>query len=123
VASLRQDKPIPQKNNKMILGAMMRVLNAVLGIAILACPSTNGFMVASPLLRVPLALHMTMSTRSADALYMRRNKFLPPRANPFKKLTRRRMSDAVSTAEEENNKGFWGKVSRYALRVPSSPPM
>lgn len=101
----------------MILGVMMRVLHAVLGIAILACPSTNG-LVASPLVRVPFGLHMTI--RSADALYMRRNKVLPPRANPLKRLTRRHMSDVVSTSEEENNKGLWGKVSRYELRVPSS---
>jgi hypothetical protein len=103
----------------MILGAMMRVLHAVLGIAILACPSTNG-LIASPLVRVPFGMHMTI--RSADALYMRRNKVLPPRTNPFKRLTRRDMSDVVSTPEEEKNKGFWGKVRKYEIRfcVPIS---
>jgi hypothetical protein len=107
-STTKTNQPIPQKNNTMILGAMMRVLHSVLGISILTCPSTNG-LVASPLLRVPFGLHMTI--RSADALYMRQKKALPPRTNPFKRITKRNMSDVVSTSEDENNKGFWGTVS------------
>jgi hypothetical protein len=61
---------------------------------------------------------MTLSFRSADALHMRPNKVLPPHTKPFKRTTKRFMSDAVSTPEEES-KGFWGKVSviKYICQV------
>lgn len=102
----------------MILGAIMRVLHTVVGIAMLVCPSTNGFMVASPLVRVPLGLHMTLSVRPVNALHMRQNKVKPLHTKPLKRTAKRFMSDVVSTPEEES-KGFWGKVSssRHVCRV------
>ena len=95
----------------MIAGVAMKVLHTLAGIAILMCPSSHAFMVASPIVRVPLGLHMAFSP--VNALKLNRNKVTlsPTRtAGPLKRITRQKMSN-VGEAAPEQQKGFWNKVS------------
>lgn len=90
----------------------MKFLHVLSGIAILLWPSSTALMVASPMVRVPLGLHMTLSP--VNSLKFHRNKALkvPGRTvGPLKRKTRRNMSDSASEAAPEEQTGFWNKVS------------
>lgn len=92
----------------------MKVLQTLSGIAILLCPSSHAFQLASPTARVPLGLHMTLSP--VHALKLHRNKGLKaPRSSILKKSTRRKMSQ-VSEIQESDD-GFWNKVRSSTLCV------
>jgi len=97
----------------MIVGVVMKFIHALAGIVILMCPSSShAFMVASPMVRVPLGLHMTLSP--VNSLKFHRNKALKAPPRTLKRKTRRNMSDtsSVSEAVPDEQKGFWNKVSR-----------
>lgn len=107
----------------MIAGVAMKVLHALTGLAVLVCSprSSQAFLIASsPMVRVPLGLHMTLSP--VHGLKLNRNKAqvtqssypLRTRATAgpaLKRNARRNMSEVSEAAPpEEEQTGFWNKV-------------